>query len=175
MSCSRWKELTEAGSELLREGSSVRRRAERHFATCAECAEKSYLLDSSWAVRRLSAPEFPQSEIDQLATRATEAMRLRTIDDRMDQPATTVRRVAIIAALLVVTLFTGARLFVPQNAAEPELPAGTAAQFLSGPAENQARSMSVGTGGLEPTEARVYELRQREFALVMVVHETLDL
>lgn len=201
MSCETWNELASYADRLLREGSPERSSAERHFARCPSCAERAFLLDPSWAISRTtrttrttrtnrlepsessepSAPSAPlerasfgSREIADLKRAVLEAGRIRVVEGAVHRRRAGMR-VAIAAAVLSVLLAGGAllrtigpdtKIEVITSAAEDEFFAVSGvAVDLSLPA----------LGSLVPAAARVYDFGQEDFALVMVVHETLDL
>ena len=184
MSCPVWSELNRAGDELLREGSKVRLRAEKHFTECACCADRAYLLDPSWAVRRLGPVEFSGDEAADLGRSILEGARLRRIDREVasrppESSRSTLRQRAGMVAAGGALLFAAASGLVlrpsgGEKSAE-SLIQGTQVDVFAPVVKPRTQQWLPRIGELTPAEARVYELGQKEFALVMVVHETLDL
>ena len=177
MSCAVWSELVEAGDELLREGSPVRLRAESHFAECPACARRAYLLDPGWAVRGLGPARFSTEETAELERKILDSTRVLGLGKEMRLERSGRRRAGVLAAGVVIALATTAGLSLRRGAGEaPAPPPVSAAVELFGADRSGSTVQSLPRlGGLQPAEARVYELGQKDFALVMVVHETLDL
>ena len=179
MTCSTWSRLVSQGESLLREASPERDAAELHFASCSECAQKAFLLDPSWALRRPGAtgPKgeagFSSSEIADLEKIVLGGRRLLRIDGAARRE---VRAVSLAAAALTLSIVVaGAAMFqYTRPFRRPAEPVATAA-------ETTPRSWDAGgpapqaVGSVLPAAARVYDLGQEDFALVMVVDETLDL
>ncbi len=192
MSCDTWNELASFADRLLREGSPERSLAERHFARCPSCAERAFLLDPSWAVSRTNrlgqsqqaeptepsdlaeTTSFGSREIADLKRIVLEAGRIRAVEGSVHQRPTG-RRIAIAAAVLLVLVAGGAlfRTIGPATKTEVITPAA-AEDFFSISAPAVDLSLPA-VGSLAPAAARVYDFGQEDFALVMVVHETLDL
>lgn len=190
MSCEVWTELAESGERLLREGSPEREAAERHFRSCPRCARRAFLLDPSWAVsREASSAEdsgrLPRAELVDLERKILDAGRLQALDGSVRRGRRSIRGAAA-AVLAAVVLAGGAllgtngwswRVLAP-DVAQSAVPGSLSVapgerRDLFGSAAVQV-SLPV-IGSLAPEAARVYDLGQDDFALVMVVHETLDL
>ncbi len=180
MSCAIWRELAASGEALLREGSPERARAEGHFATCASCAERAFLLDPSWAVRRLPDAGFTAAEIARLERSLGDAGRLREIEGAI-APVRRGWRAAAVGGLLALGTMAGLlsiRSGADRTAESPGAPEArlqAAAEAAPQEAGGRAGVSLPAIGAVAPAAARVYELGEDDFALVMVVHETLDL
>ncbi|MFQ5526026.1 MAG: hypothetical protein ACE5GX_07155 [Thermoanaerobaculia bacterium] len=180
MSCPVWEDLAASADELLQESSPERLRAERHFRECPECAGKAFLLDPSWAVRRMDDSEFDAKEISELQEELVESGRIRALDRRVGSRAAR-WRIAAAAALIALAAVAGmlanrssvvstAAVADPIDTVEPTR-AAEVRTVDSGLADVSLPAI----GSLAPAAARVYEIGEEDFALVMVVHETLDL
>ncbi len=193
MSCEVWDELASHGERLLQEGSPERSRAERHFARCSACAERAFLLDPSWAVRRLDRSgelheleraSFGEDEIAELKRDVLEAGRIRDVESTV-RSHRRFTRVVVAAALFAVVVAGGALMrtagdfWAPSSSRSTSFTAETIAPPRSSellPTSGASIDLSLpSVGSLAPSAARVYDLGQEDFALVMVVHETLDL
>lgn len=191
MSCAHWSVLVRQDERLLREGSAEREAAERHFRACPSCAERAFLLDPSWAVARESSSpavtaEVPRVEILELERKILDAGRFRDLEGSVRRAPLSMR-VAAAAALAAVLLAGGVLLGTngwswrtdltgpqdaPASVGSPAIPID-ARDFFADAAAVQLSLPAVGS--LAPEAARIYDLGQDDFALVMVVHETLDL
>lgn len=195
MSCESWSELLAHGERLLWEGSPERQAAERHFRSCPSCAERAFLLDPSWSVRRwtrssesrsLEDSSYRSSEIAELKGKILEAGRMREFEGSVRRAPVSIRAAAA-AALLAVLLAGGALLRTSGGAWQAKddgnseasvrgsgstLPVAVRDSLFSAAAVELSLPA---VGFLAPAAARVYDLGQEDFALVMVVHETLDL
>lgn len=174
MSCKVWNELASAGEALLREESPERLRAEQHLAVCSSCAERAFLLDPSWAVRRSFGQVFEASEITELKRSVTKAGRLLDIERTVAPRRRWVRAaaIAVLVAMAAVAGIVSSRTDSARTETQVQVPEAPRPVRLS--ADGVDASLPV-IGSLAPAAARVYELGEEEFALVMVVHETLDL
>lgn len=177
MSCRTWHELIALGDSLLVEDSPERARALGHFESCPACAERSFLLDPGWSLRRSPDAAFSSEEIEELELRSLREGRLRDLERSVGAgrwrslAAAAVVAVGVAAIAGVMSLRTDA-----PKALNPE--AAVAAEGLFEPVEPniEAPGLSVSAiGSVAPAAARVYEIGGEDFALVMVVHETLDL
>ncbi|MBT8491428.1 MAG: zf-HC2 domain-containing protein [Deltaproteobacteria bacterium] len=188
MTCATWQELTSSGARLLREGSPERQAAERHLAGCPECSERAFLLDPSWAVRpigsecRSPSEGFSGDEIEALKRSVLEGGRIRTVEDRVRRKRFAVN--ASVAAVLACALLAGGVLMRSARPGDGAVgfdamsPAAGGAQpsgidsavpsSVGGPSAPAVASLVQGA-------ARVYDLGQPDFTLVMVVDETLDI
>lgn len=184
MSCRTWNELTALGDALLVEDSTERARAESHFESCPACAERAFLLDPGWALRRSPAADFSGAEIEELELRSLRAGRLRDIErsvgaGRWRSLAATV---AIAIGLAAVAGVMSLRTQTPPTPAPlaslaQEAPVAAAGEFFE-PAQPTLESpgpSASAIGSVAPAAARVYEIGGEDVDLVMVVHETLDL
>lgn len=184
MSCETWQELVEQGDLLLCEDSRERLAAQRHFRSCPSCAERAYLLDPGWAVRR-SVTQMPgEAEIAELKRSILAAGRTRELESAVRGAPSRVR-VAAAIALFSVVIAAGALIRVggpakptarvsnTENVAVETVPASVAATASAFGTVSELSLPAIGS--LAPSAARVYDLGQEDFALVMVVHETLDL
>jgi len=191
VSCETWSELASLGESLLMEGSPERERAQRHFERCPSCAGMAYLLDPSWALRgsersprlgRLEQTGFSESEISILKRDVLESGRMREVEVSVRPRRDRFHAAIAVGLLLVVAvgaalLRTGDSLTVVDSGAPGSTEATVAArrgEVLSIPADRAGLSLPV-LGSVAPAAARVYDFGQEDFALVMVVHETLDL
>ena len=122
MSCESWSELLEQGQRLLWEGSPERRSAEQHFRSCPDCAERAFLLDPSWSVRRWTRSSesesesrshedssYRGSEIAELKDKILEAGRMLEFEGSVRRAPVSIRAAAA-AALLAILLAGGALL-----------------------------------------------------------------
>ena len=180
VSCPTWNELTSYADRLLQEGSPERALAERHFSRCPSCVQRAFLLDPSWAVSRTSRSElsepasFGSREIEVLKRSVLETGRIRAVEGSVRERRIGMR-VAIAAAVLSVLVGGTAwlRPIGPETKTEGIKPAAEVEFFVI---SGSAVGLSLPTvAALTPAAARVYDFGQEDFALVMVVHETLDL
>lgn len=182
MSCDVWEDLCASGEALLVEDSAERIRAERHFEVCSLCAGRAFLLDPSWAVRNSAALDFAPDELNELKHRLADAGRFRELERSVTARGgrALAASVAVVAALAVVAGVMSMRSdstvtqdrVVAENRAQVEAsaPGDGAGDTRPG------TSLSVSAiGSVVPAAARVYEIGEEDFALVMVVHESLDL
>lgn len=177
MSCRVWEELAAAGEAVLREDAPERLRAEAHFRECPSCAEKAFLLDPSWAVRKLPAPEFGAEDLAEIQRSLARAERMRGVERRFGtrHPGRRIAAAAVLVALLGVAGILSDRSNSVEVADSGGFLVKPGAEGRQGDPADELELSLPAIGSLAPETARIYELGEEEFALVMVVHETLDL
>jgi hypothetical protein len=182
------------GSSLLRDGSPERASAEAHFAACPECAQRAFLLDPGWALRRpgredsTPVPGFAASEIAELENSILSGGRMLRIEETatLRVPAANFAVAALVLAIVGVGAVLLQSTGLSRDPLEPDAsgafagaPGAPAFQSVAPPSADVAREVAEpwlpAVGSLQPAAARVYDLGQEDFALVMVVDETLDL
>lgn len=189
MTCDFWRAHGKQRTDLLVDGSSGRLAASAHLEICPECRSRAFLLDPSWARLEEPNPDFSQTEIDETKRRILAGRRLSDVADvarvsdaeaavsvssnpKSTAPRNTAwLRAAAIAASLGVLLMFGVSRRPPSSWAQRAVPVPE--QALSAAAGLVPNFSSIDP--LLPTRARVYELGQADFSLVILVDESLDI
>jgi hypothetical protein len=153
------------GNEYLREDSVAR----AHFLEMARSADRreALLADPSLAAGASSGGEFTDQEVRDLKRSVLQARRLREVEQAPSEPIS--NRLSGLAAAMTICL-----LFVLPSSLE-RAPDSEAPNPSSGsrPAPAAMTHSSVEALGLPG--ARVYELADEDFSLVLVVDESFEL
>jgi hypothetical protein len=170
MSCALSRKLREHPDALLVEGSPERRWGLRHAEECPACRRTLLRLDPTLAVAAPSVPEFDSREVESLKAGVLNAKRLREMEAFSGR---SIRGSQVAAA---VTLIASLALLLPGQLEETGGGRGDAQTELSrilAPSVAEISLPAVET--LDLPLARVYELGEEDFSVVMIVDESLDL
>ena len=154
------------GDEILIEGSGDRRRLLELAASGAQGRREALLLDPGLAARGAEAGHFSDAEVEDLKRSVLDARRLRDVESATHRPVSHLLS-AIAATLILGMLFVlPVRLERHEGPLEDRISAGlTAPEAITHP----------GFEALGLPGARVYELADEAFSLVLIVDESFEL
>jgi hypothetical protein len=169
MSCALSTKLREQPEAFLVEDSPERLWGLRHAEECPACRRALLRLDPTLAVAP-SVPEFESREVESLKAGVLNAKRLREMEASSGR---SIRGSQIAAA---VTLIASLALLLPGQLEETGGGSGNGQTELSRALTPSAAEVSLpAVETLDLPRARVYELGDEDFSVVMIVDESLDL
>jgi hypothetical protein len=178
MSCPDWRRLVALGDAAAGvEEPPEWHSAVEHLRHCSACRPEALAADPSLVFVEAAGWQASEAEVEELIGGVRAVNRLKVRDRAA---STTARRWPGLAAAALLAV--GLALMGGSSALERgsgERPArSTSALF---PAQQEVSSLRVGSGltpvveELDRPDARVYQLRQEDLAIVMIVDETFDL
>ncbi|MDH3743486.1 MAG: hypothetical protein OES47_00115 [Acidobacteriota bacterium] len=168
--CPDWQRIARSADRFLAEDCADRRRTLRHMEACPSCRRSALELDPTLAVANLPAVEVSKSEIEAVKRQVQAMRRVRAIEVGKRRP--------VLSHVAVVMLMVGLGLFLPGRVIDP---AGSVAQggvgggVLFDEASREAASSLALVESITPSTARIYQLDQADFPIVMIVDESIDL
>lgn len=170
MSCPSWSSLAAVRSRGAG-GEAEWDAALAHLRSCLRCRERALAADPTLLFQRLPAPPLEEDEAARMKGSVRSTLRARAVEPRRRSEVRWATAAAASVLLLILSLAVGL-VPTPREPVQSGSPEGLVVP-VAVPLGDEGESGPL-LDGIDRPGARVYQLREGNLSVVMIVDETLD-